>query len=263
MSLIFYIGDAGPVPASVTDVDGITPILPLSATADVVNQHTGDVLVSGAACSVDVGVASYIIPDLSPITATSARYVAYIQVVIDATTKFTAAVPFDVLDKASYLVVDRWRRKVEFASPDQDAISDEEGRDWVDQAVAYLRNEFDFGYTSILASITPDTGVDDPTSGTIELIARVAALMARTAWWAGKGSYRDEEISFDASPFRNEWLALRAELGSASQSGWFETPSVTEQWNMRNRDKINRLGLPQDVEWYYPEDASWWYGDQV
>lgn len=263
MSLVFYVGDAGPVPATVTDVDGVTPVTPESATANIVNQHTGELVIDGGSCSVEEGIASYVIPDGSPVTQVAGRYVAYIRVVIDPNTISTVAVPFDVLDKSAYLVVDRWRRKVEFAARDSESISDEEGRDWVDQAVAYLRREFELGYNSTLGAITPDAGVDAPAASDIELIADVAALMARTAWWAGKGTWRDEELSFDASPFREEWEALRAEITSKTSAGWFVDPEVQEQWNMRNRDNINRFGNPQDRDYYYPEDRSWWYGDQV
>lgn len=263
MSLVFYLGDTGPVSATVTDIDGITPITPLSATANIINLHTGTQVVTSGVCQIGSGIAAYIIPDASPVTQAIGRYVAYITVEIDSTTKNTVAVPFDVLDKASYLVVDRWRRRVEFSAPDADAISDEEGRDWVDQAVAYLRREFGFGYTSVLATITPDGGVAATSSAEFELIAKVASLMARTAWWAGKGSWRDEELSFDASPFRFEWEALKADIGDNFTDGWFIDPSVTEQWNMRNRDNINRLGLPQDKDYYYNEDRSWWYSDQL
>lgn len=263
MSLVFYVGDAGPIPAVVTDVDGTTPVTPISATATIVNLHTGATVISDAACDVEEGLASYIIPTGSVVTDNAGRYAAYIRVVIDATTIQTVSVPFDVLDKSSYLAVDRWRRKVEFSAPNRDSLSDQEGRDWIDQAVAYLRREFELGYTSTLGQITPDTGVSSPTASDIELIADVAALMSRTAWWAGKGSWRDEELSFDASPFQVEWAALRNEINSKTTSGWFDAPSISEQWNMRNRDNINRLGNPQDRDYYYPEDRDWWYSDQV
>lgn len=263
MSLVFYEGDSGPVPATVTDVDGVNPLEPLSATATIVNYHTGEVVISDGSCEVGLGYASYIIPDGSPITATSARYVAYIRVVIDATTINTVAVPFDVLDKASYLGVDRWRRKVEFSSPNDDAISDEEGRDWIDQAVDYLNGRYSTGFTSVLGAITPDIGTDAPTSTDYEFIASTAALMARTAWWAGKGDWRDEEMSLDTGPFREEWEALEARIASNSDAGWFASDSINDKWDMYNRDKIDWQGIPDAPDDYFSRDvppSSSWYG---
>lgn len=258
MSLTFYVDDYGPVPAVVTEEDGITPATPVSATATVVNLHTGIAVVTDASCFTEPGVAAYIIPSLSPITATSARYVAYISVVIDATTKLTVQVPFDVLDKTSNLIVDRWRRKVEFSAPNDDAISDQEGRDWIDQAVAHLNGHyFDTGYTSILASLTPSTGVDPAGSNEIELFASVAALMARTAWWAGKGNWRDEEMSLDTGPFWREWETLRGVLSQTTTIGWYSgVADPLEQHNMYNRDKIDTYGFPNEPDNYHA--ASWW-----
>ncbi len=255
MSLEFYLGDFGPVPATVTDVDGYTPVLPESATATIVNVHTGEVVVTDASCLVEEGLASYIIPDGSQITEESARYVAYISVKIDATTKITVQVPFDVLDKASYLAVDRWRRKVEFSAPNDDALSDQEGRDWIDQAVAYLNRKYTTGFTSVLASITPDPGVAEPDASDIELIAAVGALMARTAWWAGKGNWRDEEMSLDTGPFRDEWDDLQAYIARNADAGWFTTDNLNEKWDMYNRDKIDHWGWVDDPDDYF--NARW------
>lgn len=264
MSIFYYIGDAGPVPADVTESDGVTPALPLSATATIVNQHTGEKVVEDAACEVGEGYASYIIPTSSPITAESARYVAYIRVVIDATTINTVAVPFDVLDKASYLSVDRWRRKVEFASPNEDAISDEEGRDWIDQAVDYLNHRYSTGLTSLLGGIT-STEPDRPTSKDIELVASVASLMARTAWYAGKGNWRDEEMSLDVSPFAEEWDRLQETISKNAENGWFEF-SLTDGVDMYNRDKTDTQGFADRPDDYYekgwpndPAPGTSWY----
>lgn len=253
MSITFYIGDYGPVPAAVTQEDGTTPALPLSATADIINLHTGDVVISGATCSVEMGTAAYIIPSGSPITATAARYAAYISVEIDATTKQTVQVPFDVLDKSSYLVVDRWRRKVEFAAPTDDSISDQEGRDWIDQAVDMLAGDYGFEYSSTLASITPTAS-----RSTIEYVASVAALMARTAWWAGKGNWRDEEMSFDGTPFENEWARLSSKLVVGNVNDWFVAPDWTVVKDMYNRDKTDAFGIPDE-----PDDLfhQVWYRD--
>jgi hypothetical protein len=258
MSLTFYVGDYGPVPAAVTEEDGVTPATPIEATATVVNLHTGSAIVSDAVCYIEPGTAAYIIPDESPITATAARYVAYISVTIDATTRQTVAVPFDVLDKSSNLIVDRWRRKVEFAAPNLEAISDQEGRDWIDQAVSHLNGHyFDTGYTSVLASLTPSTGVEAAGPNEIELFASVAALMARTAWWAGKGNWRDEEMSLDTSPFWREWSDLKDIISASAVVDWYSGVSdPLEQHNMYNRDKIDIYGFPNEPDNYH--NASWW-----
>ena len=258
MSLTFYIGDYGPVPAAVLGEDGLTPATPESATATVVNLHTGDTVIEDAPCYVEEGTAAYIIPEGSVITDSAARYVAYITVKIDATTQQTVQVPFDVLSKVSNLIVDRWRRKVEFAAPSEDAISDQEGRDWIDQAVGHLNTHYyDTGYTSSLATLTPNTGVSVAGANETELFASVAALMARTAWWAGKGNWRDEEMSLDTSPFWQEWDRLKVALAAGGVSGWYAgLDDPLEQHSMYNRDKIDTYGFPDHPDNYH--DATWW-----
>lgn len=254
MSLVFYVGDAGPVPATITDELG-DPITPLSATATVVNVHTGQVVALNEACVVGPGVASWPMPAGHTASLNSARYVAYITVDIAAGERITAAIPFDVLDKASYFAVDRWRRKVEHSAPDEDAISDEEARDWIDQAVDHLAGHYGFAYGSTLASLTP--AADRPT---VEFVASVAALMARTAWWAGKGNWRDEEMSLDTSPFWQEWDALKPSLQSTLTSGWFTGHDDPNEVNsMYNRDKVDSNGFADIPDDYY--DAAW-LGDE-
>lgn len=257
MSLVFYVGDSGPVPAIVTDGEG-NFATPVSATATVVNVHNGEVVALNEACLVGEGVASWIMPVGHAASITSARYVAYITVTLDATTKTTASVPFDVLDKSSYLIVDRWRRKVEFSAPNDEAISDQEGRDWIDQAVSHLNGQwYNTGYTSVLGSLTPNEGVDAAGQNEIEFIASVAALMARTAWWAGKGNWRDEEMSLDVGPFHREWEQLKGVIVTQGDNAWYSGVSdPLEQHNMYNRDKVNRLGHPDEPDNYY--DAAWW-----
>lgn len=257
MSLVYYLNDYGPVTATITDVDGETPILPLSGTATIVNQHTGDVIVSDASCQVASGSITYLIPDGSPLTTTSARYVAFLTAEIDSTTKTTLAVPFDVLDKASSLVVDRWRRKVEFSAPPNapdgsDPLSDEEGRDWVDQAVGLINRYKDTGYTSTLAAITPS-----PTANDIEFIATVASLMARTAWWAGKGDWTDDEMAMRTNPFTVEWNRIFAILRANDGDEWWEESldGSTFQFNNYNRDKVYGPGIKYDsTDYWYPYD---------
>jgi hypothetical protein len=255
MSLTFYVGDYGPVPAAVTEEDGITPATPLSASADIVNLHTGATVIAGATCLVETGTAAYIIPSGSPITATPARYTAFITVDIDATTRQSVAVPFDVLDKSSSLIVDRWRRRVEFAAPNQDAVSDQEGRDWIDQAVGVLNRYRSTDYTSVLASITPT-----PSAGDADLIASVASLLARASWWAGKGNWRDEEMSFDGTPFEREWARLEPRLEISSLEGWFGG-DFSHTTDMYNRDKTDRFGIPDDPDDYF--DQEWLRDNQA
>lgn len=251
MPLIFYLDDYGPVTATVTDLDG-TPILPLAGRCTVVNQHTGAEIVTNASCQVASGSMTYFIPQGSPITTTSARYVAYMQAEIDVSSALTVQVPFDVLDRSAYLVVDRWRRKVEFSAPDtwdgSDPISDEEGRDWIDQAVDLINRYWDTGYTSTLASISPA-----PTHNDIEFIATVASLLARTAWWAGKGEWRDDEQSFSASPFNVEWNRIFGILRDKQEEGWFDgVDDPTVSYDNYNRDRVYSPGVKLDSGGY------WW-----
>jgi hypothetical protein len=256
MSYVYYLGDYGPVTADVTDFDG-SPITPISGAATVVNQHTGETVVANASAAVAAGTITYQIPEGSPITDASARYVVYLTAELDETTKVTSAVVLDVLDKASYMIVDRWRRKVEFAAPNLDALSDQEGRDWIDQAVSTLNGQYyDTGYTSVLGSLTPNTGVDAAGANEIEYFASVAALMARTAWWAGKGNWRDEEMSLDTGPFFKEWESLKNVLTSQGVSEWYNTNQIYDQHSMFNRDKTDAYGFSDQPDRYY--DASWW-----
>jgi hypothetical protein len=253
VAYVFYLDDYGPVTASVYDTDNKTPLLPMSGTATIVNQHTGEPVVTDAGCLVAEGSITYVIPEGSPITQASARYVAYMSAVIDATTKNTVAIPIDVLDKESYLIVDRWRRKVEFAAPDSapdgtDPLSEAEGRDWIDQAVDFINRYYETGYTSTLASITPA-----PSSNDIEFIATVASLMARTAWWAGKGQWRDDEMAFNDSPFRVEWNRIFAILGQKKTGDWYEEyDGVFNYWDNYNRDRVFAPGVKIDATGY------WW-----
>jgi hypothetical protein len=251
MSLTYYEGDAGPVVASITDEDG-NPITPIAADATIVNVHTGEEVVTNEGCVIEPGEAFWLMSDSSEVSQTPARYVAYISVTINAANKYTIQVPFDVLSKTSLFAVDRWRRKVEFAAPNEDAISDQEGRDWIDQAVDMLAREYNFSYTSTLASFTPAAD-----NKTVEFVAQVAALMARTAWWAGKGNWRDEEMSFDGTPFEREWRRLEERLSSSYLDSWFKVDSPPKTYDMFNRDRVDNWGLgsyPMDDGSYVSED---------
>lgn len=253
MAYIFYLNDYGPVTASVYDTDNITPILPMSGTASIVNQHTGVTVVTDAPCQVASGSITYIIPEGSTVTAISARYVAYLSAVIDGSTKNTVAIPIDVLDKSSYLVVDRWRRKVEFSAPDApldgtDPLGEAEGRDWIDQAVDLINRYWETGYVSTLASIVPA-----PTANDREFIATVASLMARTAWWAGKGDWRDDEMAFNDNPFRVEWSRVFAILNAKKNETWFDLyDDEVNMWDNYNRDRVFYPGIK------YDSDNYWW-----
>ena len=246
MSLEFYIGDAGPVTATVED-DSFTPLTPTSAVATVVNLHTGAVLASNEPCVVGDGFASWVFGTGHPVSATIGRYVAYITVTIDASNIKTVSIPFDMLDKAAYLVVDRWRRKVEHSAPNQEAITDQEGRDWVDQAVGVLNRYRNTDYSSTLASISPI-----PSDADLEFIASIASFLARAGWWAGKGNWRDEEMSFDGTPFEREWNRLESKLELSSLEGWFGG-DFSHTTDMYNRDKTDRFGIADDPDDYFEQ----------
>src|SRR4029077_12303150 len=126
------------------------------------------------------GLATYYVLSGSTVAQNSGIYMGYMRVTLDAITTQTIAIPFDVLDKKSYLAVDRWRSKVIDSAPDQEHINDEHGREWIDQAVDFLNRRIALGYTSLLGTITTV-----PTSNDLEFIAMVASLMTRSACWAG------------------------------------------------------------------------------
>lgn len=266
MSLVFYLNDYGPITANVFDVDGVTPVTPLSGTATIVDQSTGTVLVEDAACQVGLGTITYVVPPDSDVTANSGKYSVYLTAEIDATTKNTTVVALDVLEKGGFGIVERWRRKVEFSAPTYapdgtDPLGEAEGRDWIDQAVDHINaHYFDTGYTSLLGTLTAKPGVDEPTATQVEFFASVAALMAQTAWWAGKGNWRDEEMSLDTGPFAARWQALRQSLATDENSGWYtEYTGLMDQWSMYNRDKVDVFGISTKPDAYY--DAAW-YGNE-
>lgn len=239
----FYLNDNYPLTTDVFSADGETLVLPIDATIDIVNQITGATFVTNETCTVASGIATYYVLSGSSVSQTPGRYMGYMRVQIDNNVAQTIAIPFDVLDKGSYLVVERWRQKVEDSAPSELHIDNEHGRDWIDQAVAYLNSRYAFGYTSVLGSMSPAASASD-----MEFVAIVAALMARTAWWAGKGSWRDEEMSFDGTPFQREWEWLETRLQGKSDEGWFDE---TMGGTVYNRDNVFYQGIKYDSPDYW------------
>lgn len=245
-----WIGNyGGPLRTEVVADDGITPLLPLSATITILNLNTGGVVVENDVCQVVTGSAFYSIPSGSAVTSTSAHYVGYMDVLVEPGNFLTNPIYFDVLDKSSYLVIQRWRRKVAEAAPDVSLLEDEDARDWIDSAVALTSRRWSIDtYTSTLGSIQPAASAND-----LEFIAEVASLMARTAWWAGKGKWRDEEMSQDPGPFKDEWERLDILMSARSDSNLYSVLDVF------NRDRV----LNDSNKWDSP---SWPYllpGDPV
>ncbi len=244
---VFYLNDNYPLTADVFAPDGVTPVLPQSATIDIVNQVTGDTLVTEGSCTVASGLATYYVLSGSDVAQNPGIYMGYMRVTFDAITTQTIALPFDVLDKKSYLAVDRWRNKVEDSAPDSEHISDEHGREWIDQAVDYLNGRFALGYTSLLGTISPA-----PTTNDLEFIASVASLMARTMWWAGKGNWKDGELSYFGTPLQQEWEKLDDQIGiivsATDGEDWF---SDTTSADMYNRDRTYWDGRKYDSPHYW------------
>lgn len=241
MAQKFYIGDyGGPLTISVFAIDGVTPVLPLSATIDIINMNTGAVIVNDASCSVSSGLASYAIPDGSAATATAGRYVGYVTVLVEAGNKLTEEVYFNVYEKTSYLILERWRAKVADSALSEDHIDDDAAREWIDQAIGWVNKRYESGYTSVLAAIDPV-----PTDYDTEFIASIASLLARTAWFAGRGSYRDDEISYDARAIQAEWTALAEYFLALNTSALYDTIEPESVTN-KNRDGVFYRGRHYD-----------------
>lgn len=245
---VFYVNDNYPLTADVFAPDGVTPVLALGATIDILNQTSGSTVVTGGSCVVASGLATYYVLSGSTVSQTPGIYIGYMRVTFDAVTTQTIAIPFDVLDKSSYMAVDRWRNKVEDSTPDLEHLSDENGREWIDQAVAYLNGRFDLGYTSLLGALTPI-----PTQNDLEFIASVASLMARTSWWAGKGNYKDAEISFLGTPFQEEWNKLEEQISFITAEDWYGDTSSAD---MFNRDRAYYDGLKYDSPNYWRRQST-------
>ena len=249
--MFFFVGNyGGPLRTEVYESDGITPKLPVSATITVLNMDTGTAVVENQACTVATGSAYYNVPSGSAITSSSAHMVAYMDVLVEAGNLLTNPIYFDVLDKGSYLILDQWRRKVEESAPSTELTEDEDARDWIDAAVAYVNKNYrDTGYTSVLGSISPA-----PTANDREFFASVASLMARTSWHAGKGKWRDEELSMDPGPFKDEWARLDLVM-SKDADNQLMTGSVISAFN---RDNVFGDGYKHDspAYWQVPSGST-------
>jgi hypothetical protein len=240
----FYVNDNHPLHVDVFGEDGATPVLPLSATIDIVNQSSGATIISNGSATVASGLATYYVLSGSDVAQTSGKYVGYMRVQITSTVAETQMLHFDVLSKSSNLAVERWTRKVESVAPSAAYMSDDHARDWIDQGVDFLNGLYATGYTSTLGAIVPA-----PDTATLDFIVRVAALMARTAWWAGKGTWRDDEMSFDATPFADEWASIRSEVVNLRDDGWFTDPDMGG--TVYNRDNVFYDGVKYDSPDYW------------
>lgn len=233
MAQKFYVGNyGGPLTIDVFAADGETPVLPVSATIDIINMETGASVVSSGTCLVASGLASYVIPEGSPATATAGRFVGYITVLIEAGNELTEEVYYNVYEKTSYLILERWRAKVEDSAPTVDHIDDDAAREWIDQAVGWINRHYASGYTSVLGAIDPAT-----TDYDTEFIAYVASVLARRSWYAGRGSYRDDEISYDARALQAEMDALEKYFEQLNTSAIYDTITPYGVTN-RNRDGV-------------------------
>lgn len=233
MAQKFYVGNyGGPLTVSVYAPDGETPVLPLSATVDIFDMADGTQVLDDGVASVTSGLAAYTIPEGATYMQSAGRFVAYFDVLIETGNKQTEETYFNVYEKGSSLILERWRLKVENANPGEEFIDDDAARDWIDSAVGWINKRYTSGYTSTLASIDPA-----PTDHDMEFIASVASYLARKAWWAGKGSYRDDEISYDARALQAEGEALDKFFTDLDTSAIYDTITPNAVTN-RNRDGV-------------------------
>lgn len=244
---VFYVGNYGPLTANVYGADGITPAAAQSATIDIIRQETGEIVAAAQVADVSqLGKAVYLIPPGATYMETPGHYVGFMHVVLSDTEKKSIPIQFIVLDLSAYLIVQSWQRKVEKAAPSKDDIRDEAAREWIDDAVSFLNDRYATGYTSTLGSLTPIPDAND-----IEFIARVASLLARTAWYFGKGNWRDSEMSFDGTPFQAEWKNLEATLESAQMSEFFDAGG-----DMYNRDHTYYRGVKITSPDFWTDDET-------
>lgn len=235
MSVKFYVGNyGGPLTVDVFAADGETPVLPLAATVDIFNMETGEQVLDDGVGSVASGLAAYTIPEGAAYMDAPGRFVAYFDVLIEVGNKQTEEVYFNVYAKSSSLIIERWRLKVQDSKPSDEHIDDDKARDWIDQAVGWINKRYTSGYTSTLASINPI-----PTDYDLEFIAYVASFLARKSWWAGRGSYRDDEISYDARALQAEEDALEKYFVDLDTSGIYDIlGGANETVTNRNRDGV-------------------------
>lgn len=248
-----YVEDKYPLSVVTFEEDGQTPATADEATVDIYDQASGLKMVDAGTCDIDEGLVTYwIMPD-SSVSTIPGRYVAFFRVELNELNIQTHRVPFNVLQKGSDLIIEKWLAKVRDSAPSEDHTTEDHARDWVDAAVAHMGKHYQTQYTSLLATITALPGTDAPGANEIEFFADVAALMARTAWWAGKGNWRDEEMSLDTGPFWREWNDLKSLLDSTAGSEWYS--GTFDQHNMYNRDKVDVWGHPDVPDDYL--DAAW------
>lgn len=229
----FYVGNyGGPLTVDVYAPDGVTPVEPVSATVDIYDMSDGTQVLDDGVASVSSGLAAYTIPEGAAYMQSAGRFVAYFDVLIEVGNKQTEEVYFNVYEKASSLILERWRLKVQNANPGEEFIDDDAARDWIDSAVGWINKRFESGYTSTLATISPT-----PTDYDMEFIAAVASLLARKSWWAGRGTYRDDEISYDARGLQAELDALDKYFVDLETSGIYDIIPV-ESYTNRNRDGV-------------------------
>jgi hypothetical protein len=233
MALKFYVGNyGGPLTVNVYSQDGVTGILPTSATVDIFDLNTGTQVLDDGTADVTSGLASYSIPQGASYMGAAGRFVAYFDVLIETGNLQTEEVYFNVYEKASNLIIERWRLKVQNANPGEEFIDDDSARDWIDSAVGWINKRYASGYTSTLASIDPV-----PTDYDMEFIASVASFLARKSWWAGRGTYRDDEISYDARALAAEEAKLEDYFVDLDTSGIYDTITPETVTN-RNRDGV-------------------------
>ena len=229
-------------------------MVPVSATIDIINMNDGSIVVNDGVCIVTSGLASYVIPEFSPATATAGRFVGYITVLIEVGNKQTEETYYNVFEKTSYYILERWRAKVQDSALTEDHTDDDAAREWIDQAVDWINKRYASGYASTLGAVTPT-----PTLTDLEFIASVGSFLARKAWYAGRGSYRDDEISYDARSIAAEEAAFDQYFENLNESGMYDilggtTTSVTN----RNRDGVFYRGRYYDE----PDPMNFPYYDE-
>jgi hypothetical protein len=88
----------------------------------------------------------------------------------------------------------------------------------------------------------------------MEFFASVASLMARTAWWAGKGNWRDSEMSFNGTPFEEEWMKIQSVIEKVNADNWFA--DISFNGTMFNRDHVYYPGIKWDSPDYWERNST-------